>query len=85
VVYWGLLLAATPVMGLASWLHRNTHHRPLGAVTFVLFTAAVLLVAVLVARRCRDRGPTLWLVCRVAAIVSLLAPVLVLLLSLAGH
>jgi hypothetical protein len=70
----GLLLSAAPLAVFASVLHRHTHHRPLGAVTFVLGGTAILMVGVLIARRCKEKGGGLWLACRSAALISLLMP-----------
>lgn len=80
-VYWGLVLGTTPLAGFASVLHRHTHHRPLGAVTFVVGASALLFVAVLVARRCKESGGGVWLTCRAAALASALLPVLAMLVG----
>ncbi len=80
-VCWGLLLGTTPLALFAGVLHGHTHHRPLGAVTFVLGASALLFVAVLVARRCKESGRGVWLACRVAALASALLPVLALLIG----
>jgi hypothetical protein len=77
-VYWGLLLSAAPLAAFANVLHRHTHHRPLGAVTFVLGATAVLMAALLVARRCKEKGGGLWRACRIAALLSALLPILLL-------
>ncbi|HEX2878815.1 MAG TPA: hypothetical protein VHO25_04695 [Polyangiaceae bacterium] len=77
-IYWGLLLSAAPLVVFAHVLYRHTHHRPLGAVTFVLGATAVLIAGLLVARRCKEKGGGLWLVCRIAALLSALLPILML-------
>lgn len=46
-----VLLSLAPLTWLGSWLERNTHHRPLGAVTFACAASCVLLGALLLARR----------------------------------
>lgn len=54
-----LALALGPLYLLGTWLTASTHHRPLGAVTFSLVGAAVLVVAYVAARRvlhARRRG-----------------------------
>jgi hypothetical protein len=78
-VYWGLLLSTAPLVVFARALYSHTHHRPLGAVTFVLGATVVLIAAILVARRCKESGGRVWLVCRIAALLGALAPIVVLL------
>lgn len=80
-VYWGLLLSAGPLTVVARMLHLHTHHRPLGAVTFVLVATAIFVAGALLARRCKEQGPTAWRACRVAALISALAAMLATLLG----
>jgi len=47
----GVLLAAAPLVVFAELLERATHHRPLGAVTFAVVAALVVLASVAVAAR----------------------------------
>lgn len=51
----GALVAAGPLALAASVLKTATHHRPLGAVTFALLAALVLLGAIALAARLHER------------------------------
>jgi hypothetical protein len=80
-IYWGLVLSTGPLLVFAQLLHRHTHHRPLGAVTFVLGATAVWVVAAWVVRRCKERGGATWHACRAAGLISALVAGLTMLLG----
>ena len=72
LVFWGFVLSVGPLTQVAILLHRHTHHRPLGAVTFAFAATAILLGCVLVAWRCQQRAGRYWRLCRGVAISSVL-------------
>jgi hypothetical protein len=70
----GLGLAAFPVARFGAVLEASTHHRPLGAATFVIGSLGIVLGCLLVAGRVAAldgrRGPALLLALRAAAAAS---------------
>lgn len=56
-----LAFALGPLYLLGTWLAASTHHRPLGAVTFSLVGAGVLVVAFVAARRLLQARRPAWL------------------------
>jgi hypothetical protein len=70
----GLMLASTPLMLFARLLIENTHHRPLGSVTFAVIGFGMASGAIALASRSETlatRGKRLpWVLCRVLGLLS---------------
>ncbi|HTM45821.1 MAG TPA: hypothetical protein VL137_12755 [Polyangiaceae bacterium] len=77
----GLLLASGPLQLLGAVLASQTHHRPLGAVTFALIAAVLIIVLLRIASRCEEQGGRLRLLCRLMSALSLGSVLLQLLLA----